>query len=210
MVKSRGPKKATSKDVQQDKRLRRLERSTPLIKTVINSQSTQAFDGSNNFHIFRLLPSGLDDQKVELAGYNFRCLSAQSTTYALNGSSVVRAIFFIYKCTVDNSGTPSVIQPLITDLLNDNADYCNSNYNPDNKSRIRVLFDKRVTHKTTSYNELIQQTKKYKKSILFMPLTDKAFVYRPFLVIMSTNPGNGIPYDNNINHDMDLMTLQLP
>lgn len=115
----------------------------------------------------------------------------------------------IYKCTADYSGaSPAYTAPLVNDILNSNTDKTLANYNPDNSSRIRVIFDRTINTNYRELNTSVFNNRMYKKSIQFMPLVDKAFVLRPFLLVVSadTDGTNKL----TVAHDTDLMTRQLP
>ena len=192
----------------QAKRIAKLERQFPLVREVINNQGNNAFTSTTTSHIFSLLPALLNDEKVELTGYNFRQnITAPSSTAgaAPPGNTVVRMIMVLYKCSVDYSGaSPSVTAPVLLDILNDNAVTTLANYNANNRNRMRILFDKTLSQTQIQANQVQRISRSYKRSISLMPTVDRAFVHRPFLLV--TTLGIGASETVTVTHDIDLQT----
>lgn len=203
--------RSTNKDKMQDKRIAKLERQFPTVAEVVNNAGSTNFTNTTQSHIYSLLPALLNGEKVEFTGYNFRQLiSAPSSTAGGTppGLSVVRMIMVLYKCTVDYSGTtPAITPPVLLDILNDNGDTTQANYNPDNRNRMRILFDRTVSQSQVLINQVQVLSRKYKRSISLMPTVDRAFVHRPFLLITTAHIGSDTV---QVSHDIDLQTRQLP
>jgi hypothetical protein len=193
-------------DKSQNKRIAKLERQFPTVRQVINNQNSLLFNDTTQSRIYDLLPTALNSEKVDLRGYRMRFLSSKDPP----DNSVVRFryILFLYKCTADYSGAATYDPPLVNDILNDNGDKTLANYNPDNASRIRVLHDRQYVSDQMVTNHVGSISKMYKKSIQFMPLIDKAFVLRPFLLVVSadTTATNKV----TLAQDIDLMVSQMP
>jgi len=193
-------------DKSQNKRIAKLERQFPTVRQVINNQNSLLFNDTTSSHVYDLLPSSLNTEKVDLRGYRFRFLSTKDP--ADNSAIRFRYIMLIYKCTADYSGAATYIQPTVNDILNDNSDKTLANYNPDNASRIRVLHDRTYVSDQMVTNHQGSHSKTYKKSIQFMPLADKAFVLRPFLIVVSGD--TGATNKVTLAQDVDLMVNQMP
>lgn len=213
---SKSRPRATKKDHLQDKRIAKLERQFPTVKEVINNTGSQTFTTSGGTpvtsHVYDLLPSALNDEKIEFLGYRFRgnVKYASATSGGTPpGDAICRYIMLMYKCTVDYSGaSPSVTSPTLLDILNDNSDVTQANYNPDNRNRMRIIFDKRVVTNQIQENYILAQSRNYKKSVSLMPTIDKAFVLRPFLLVMTNNvSGTNL---QQVSQDIDLFTRQNP
>ncbi len=200
--------RATRKDKTQDKRIAKLERQFPTVNEVVNNEASLLYNDTVSSHMYSLLPAALNDEKVEFRGYSMRNVCAQN--FSTNTAVRYRSILFLYKCTADYSsaGSPTFASPVLRDILNDNTDATIANYNPDNKSRIRILSDRTNSTTTINGSYFNRVSKMYKKSIQFMPLVDKAFITRPFLLVVATNTSAANTL--TISHDIDLMTRQAP
>lgn len=208
------PRRTNKKDSQQDKRIAKLERQFPTVKEVVNNKASVTLTDTTKSKVYSLLPDALNNEKVEFTGYDYkgfiRYTSGTGSTVAPpNSHATYRVIMLLYKCNVDPSGsTVHPTAPVIEDILNDNADGTLANYNAQNTRRMRVIFDKRGTTSDINLNYLLQQSRKYKRSISFMPTVDRAFVMRPYLVVV----GNYITDTTTfyIEHDIDIHTRQNP
>ena len=143
------PRAKTQKDKTQDKRIAKLERQFPTVNEVVNSQASLQYTDTVQSHIYSLLPAALDSEKVELRGYRSRINILQGLTGAGGDPPAVcklRCVMLIYKCTADYSsaGSPTYTAPLVNDIFNSNSDKTLANYNPDNESRMRILFDRTI------------------------------------------------------------------
>lgn len=202
------PRGKSSKDASQDKRIAKLERQFPTVNEVVNSAASLQYDDTTQGHVYSLLPASLNDEKVEFRGFSLRTLSTNSST----DKSVCRyrVLMLLYKCTADytSAGSPTFTQPVINDILNDNGDKTLANYNPDNTNRVRMIHDRVYSGQGDITNIARTVSRKYKRSISFMPLVDKAFVMRPFLIVVSadTSSTNKI----TVAYDCDLHTRQAP
>lgn len=202
------PRGKSSKDASQDKRIAKLERQFPTVNEVVNSAASLQYDDTTQGHVYSLLPASLNDEKVEFRGFNLRTLSTKDPP----DNSVVRyrILMLLYKCTADYSsaGSPTFTPPVINDILNDNSDKTLANYNPDNSNRIRMIHDRVYSADGNITNIARAVSRKYKRSISFMPLVDKAFVMRPFLVVVAadTSTTNKV----TVAYDCDLHTRQAP
>lgn len=193
-------------DKSQNKRIAKLERQFPTVRQVINNQNSLQYTDAVQSHVYDLLPTALDSEKVDLRGIRMRFLS---TVAAENVGIGFRLILLIYKCTVNNSSGPSTYTaPLVDDILNDNGDKTLANYNPDNASRIRVLHDRQYGTISGTLNLFGSISKNYKKTIQFMPLSDKAFVLRPFLIVVARDTTSSKTI--TVGVDTDLMVNQMP
>lgn len=206
------PRVKNQKDKMQDKRIAKLERQFPTINAVVNSSASLEYTDTVQSHVYSLLPATFDDEKVELRGYRSRINILQGLT-APGGdppaTAKLRCVMLIYKCTADYSGgTPTYTAPLPNDIFNSNSDKTLANYNPDNESRMRIIFDRTLNTNIRDLNTLIVNFKNYKKLISFMPLVDKAFVLRPFLVVVSADTTSTIKA--TVAHDTDLLVRQMP
>ncbi len=206
------PRAKTQKDKTQDKRIAKLERQFPTVNEVVNSAASLEYTDTTQSHVYSLLPASLDSEKVELRGYRSRINILQQLT-APGGdppaTAKVRCVMLIYKCTADYSGaSPAYTAPLVNDIFNSNGDKTLANYNPDNESRMRILYDRTINTNYRELNTLIVNFRNYKKTISMMPLVDKAFVLRPFLVVVSADTTSVIKA--TVAHDTDLLTRQMP
>ncbi len=208
------PRTKTKVDKSQDRRIAKLERQFPSVNEVVNSQASLQYTDTTQSHIYSLLPAALDSEKVELRGYRSRINVLQGLSASGEdppGKAKVRCVMLIYKCNADyaTAGSPTYTAPLVNDIFNSNGDKTLANYNPDNQSRMRIIFDRTINTNFRELNTLIVNFKNYKKSISFMPLTDKAFVLRPFLIVVSADTLAGSP-TATVAHDTDLLTRQMP
>lgn len=192
-------------DKSQNKRIAKLERQFPTVRQVINNQNSLLYTDAVQSHVYDLLPTSLDSEKVDLRGIRMRFLS---TVPAETVGIGFRLILLIYKCTVNQSGSPTYTAPLVDDILNDNNDKTLANYNPDNSSRIRVLHDRQYATISGTLNLFGSISKNYKKTIQFMPLSDKAFVLRPFLIVVARD--TTATKTLTVGVDTDLMVNQMP
>lgn len=205
---ARTPVRKPKKDAVQDKRIAKLERQFPTVNEVVNNAGSLLYDDTTSGHVYSLLPSALDNEKVEFRGYSMRNLSTKDPNTAQDVR--FRIILCLYKCTADYSsaGSPTYTPPVINDILNGNGDKTLANYNPDTRSRVRIISDRTYVTDSTITNTMVSQSKMYKRSIQFMPLVDKAFVTRPFLVIVSGDTSSSKKL--TLAHDIDLHTRQAP
>lgn len=206
------PRVKNQKDKIQDKRIAKLERQFPSVNEVANSSASLEYTDTVQSHVYSLLPSALDSQKVELRGYSSRININQGLT-APGGdppaTAKLRCVMLIYKCTADYSGaSPSYTAPLPNDIFNSNTDKTLANYNPDNVSRMRIMFDRTINTNIRDLNTLVVNFKNYKKTVSFMPLVDKAFVLRPFLIVVASGTTSTIKA--TVAHDTDILTRQMP
>ena len=206
------PRVKTKVDKMQDKRIAKLERQFPSVNEIVNSSASLQYTDAVQSHVYNLLPAALDSEKVELRGYRSRINILQGLT-APGGdppaTAKLRCVMLIYKCTADYSGaSPAYTAPLVNDIFNTNTDKTLANYNPDNESRMRIIFDRTINTNFRELNTLIVNFRNYKKTISFMPLVDKAFVLRPFLVVVSADTTANVKA--TVAHDTDLLTRQMP
>ncbi len=193
-------------DKSQNKRIAKLERQFPTVKQVINNQNSLLYTDAVQSRMTALVPAALDNEKVDIRGIRMRFLSTQDPA---TGAGVgFRMILFIYKCTVDTTGAATYTQPVVNDILNDNGDKTLANYNPDNASRIRVLHDRQYMTTGETLNSFGSVSKNYKKPIQLLPLIDKAFVLRPFLLVVARD--TTATKKITVASDIDLMTNQMP
>ena len=183
------PRVKTQVDKNQDKIIAKLERQFPSVNQIVNSSASLQYTDAVQSHVYSLLPAALDSEKVELRGYRSRINVLQGLTAPGGDPPAVaklRMVMLIYKCTADYSGgTPTYTAPLPNDIFNSNTDKTLANYNPDNESRMRIIFDRTVNTNFRELNTLVVNFKNYKKTLSFQPLVDKAFVMRPFLVVVA-------------------------
>jgi hypothetical protein len=199
----------TKTDNIQDKRIAKLERQFPTINKVISNFNSKLFNDTTTSSVVRLTDSGLDNEKVDLRGYKLRTISTKDPP----DNSVVRyrVMLFIYKCNVDNStGAATITEPVVNDILNHTiySDLTMAHLNPDNLSRIRVMYDRVHCSDQMITNIVDVHSQSYKKVVSFMPLIDKAFVLRPFVMVVSGD--TSATNKTTVATYIDLLTKQLP
>lgn len=201
------PRVKTQVDKRQDKRIAKLERQFPTVNEVVAASVSHTLNTTSPDNVAALVPLALNDEKVEFRGFSLRGREALTTAGSGNELNT-RYIVLLYKCTADYStaGSPAYIAPLITDILNSSDP--NSNYNADNTNRMRILYDTTRQHNTNNDNYTLEHRRMYKRSISLMPLTDKAFVMRPFLV--QTSFGTAAAKTIATSFNVDIMTRQAP
>ena len=204
MARKARPKSAVDKQQQKDINL--LKRLIPTQREIVETanSSTPVNTGTIN----RLYPSTLDSEKIFLSGIDFRGtgrLDPSGTTPVF-----VRIILFIYKCDVV---TGAVVDPTPSDILEMNHGI-NGLQNVNNSSRIRVLYDTTYSLQPPGSGDLSQRRqfrKFFKNQIKCMAITDKAFVHRPFsLVVGATNNTNVSPLSTLQDYNCNLHTVQMP
>lgn len=175
------PRVKTQKDKKQDQRIAKLERQFPTVNEVVSTSIATTFTDTVVSKLSKLLPVALDDEKVEFRGFNLR-RRIVLTTGATNGKNLqTRLIIFMYKCTADYSGaSPVYIVPAITDIVV-SADPL-SHLNQDNLNRMKILYDNTVSYNALSDIFQDNRSRMYKKTVSLMPITDKAFVWRLFVL----------------------------
>jgi len=200
------PRVKTQVDKSQDKRIAKLERQFPTVNEVVAVSVAKTFNAATTDDVTALMPVALNDEKIEFRGFSLRGRQSFPTTG--NGQDVnARYIVLLYKCTADYSGaTAAYTAPTISDILRSSDP--NSNYNPDNTNRMRILYDSTRQFNTYNDNYPIEYRKMYKRSISLMPLVDKAFVMRPFLVQTVFGTADQKTLVTSIN--VDTMTRQAP
>lgn len=193
-------------DRQQSRDIRALKRMMPTQKQVIvvsNSSSP-----SQNGDIYAVEPAALNDQKVLFRGIDFRC-SAEIPQDSTTGC-IMRYIVFLYKCSVDQSGNPATTTaPTVTDLLGSGTASTTSLINPENSSRIRVLYDGNISLTTENFQGVRHARVFLKRPLNLDAVTDKAFVMRPF-VFVSSNTLSSMPATVDQSFNIHAHTTQLP
>lgn len=177
----------TAVDKQQQKQINSLKRMMPTQREVVNTVNSTVATASAPI-IQRLTPVALDDERLTIRGFDMR--ASCEVDSAGTAGLFYRYLIIIYKCDVSHSaGTPSVTEPTIGDLFNQTTllNQQTALINPENASRIRVLYDTTYNlQPTLTYQGMRQYRKFFKKPLIHMATNDKAFVHRPFLVKMSS------------------------
>jgi len=203
-------KPAKKVDQQQNKRIAKLERQFPTVNETVNLNVNSSLTGAIPSTITALVPTALDSEKVEFRGFSLRAQLSNSVGSSSPNNLVYRVIVLMYKCTAvyGAAGAASYTEPQITDILQSGtANSPLANFNPDNSSRMRVLYDSQSVTDITRATNLFTKKRLYKKSITQQALVDKAFVMRPFVLFVSNMTGTDtITVVSNIH----TYTRQLP
>lgn len=197
----------TKVDKQQSKDIRMLKRALPTQREVVEvNDSTIAL--STAPVITRLSPVTLDNQKLLINGFDMRLtLNVDPTS---TDGIFYRYLIVMYKCDVSHSaGTPSVTEPTAGDIIDNRLNQTVGMVNPNNSSRIRILYDSTVNLQPPigSFQGMRTYRRFFKKPINHLATNDKAFVHRPFLLKFGSNSAaTGIVDNVAIN----VHTTQLP
>lgn len=208
---ARKPVRKNEIDKSQNKRIAKLERQFPSVNEVVNLSLTSTLTGAIPNTIGALVPTALDTEKVEFRGFSLRTQWTNSLNPPAPNNLVYRVIVLQYKCTAvyGAGGTAATYtEPTINDILQSgSANFPLANYNPDNSSRMRILYDSQQVTDVNRFTNLFSKKKLYKKSITQHSLVDKAFVMRPFVVFLSNMAGTDtITVEANIH----TYTRQMP
>lgn len=203
---ARKPRPRSAVDKQQQKDINLLKRLIPTQRNVVETAVTQT--PVNTGTINRMYPSTLDDEKIFLSGIDFRGSSLLDATQT--AAVFVRVMLFIYKCDVTAG---AVVNPTPSDILEMNHGI-NGLINPNNSSRIRVLYDTTYNLQPPGSGDLSQRRqfrKFFKNQIKCLAVNDKAFVMRPFsLIVGATNHTNVSPLGTQTDYNANLHTVQMP
>jgi len=203
-------KKQKSKvDKQQSKDIRMLKRMIPVQREVVNSTNSTIAQAATPV-IMRFTPVGLDDQKLLIRGIDFRGSITLPETSTPTDALFYRYIILIYKCDVSHSaGTPSVTEPTAADIMNLNLNIQVATPNPENSSRVRILYDSMYNlQPPTSYQSSRSFKLFFKKPLNHFATSDRAFVHRPFLLKLSSQATALTNMTEDVN--VDVHTTQLP
>lgn len=190
-------------DKQQSKDIAMLKRMLPTQKEVVENNYTGL--PLNTGEITRLTPTALDTEKILVRGIDLRLNNAISSSGT--DTEPGRYMVFVYKCDVDNSSaTPAVVLPSVSDVIDINHGI-NALINPDNASRIRVLYDTTLNLMPPNQYRAFRSFKKFfKNPIKCLSPVDKAFVHRVLMLhyTSAASVTTAAAYSCNIH------TLQLP
>ncbi|AXH78605.1 MAG: hypothetical protein [Circular genetic element sp.] len=183
----------TKVDASQNKRLAKLERNFPLVNETVSLNVSDSLTGTIPSKLVKLVPTDLDSEKIEFRGFSLRAQIGNNIAATDPNNLVYRVIILQYKCTaVYAAAGATYTEPLISDILEPGAANTPlANYNQDNSSRMRVLYDSQSSTDITRGTNLFQRKRMYKKAITQQPLVDKAFVMRPFVLFCSNMAGAG-------------------
>jgi hypothetical protein len=97
------PRVKTQKDKMQDKRIAKLERQFPTVNEVVSTSIATTFNDVTVSKLSKLLPTALDDEKIEFRGFNLRRRIVLPSGATSGKTLQTRLIVFMYKCTADYS-----------------------------------------------------------------------------------------------------------
>ena len=204
MARKARPKSAVDKQQQKDINL--LKRLIPTQREIVETANSST--PVNTGVINRLYPSTLDSEKIFLSGIDFRGSSILTT--GATEPVFVRILLFIYKCDVVSG---AVVDPQASDILEMNHG-TNGLQNVNNGSRIRMLYDTTMSLQPTGSGDTSQRRqfrKFFKNQIKCMAITDKAFVHRPYsLVVGAANNTHVSPLQTLQDYNCNLHTVQMP
>lgn len=219
-AKRRAPRKM-NKDKKQDARINRLEKMIPTVKEVVHFSNTTSTVPLTQWQLKAPYPSALHTEKVTLEGITNRLLFTIQSPDSVG--NFARVVSILYKCSVDYSQSPPVVtSPAVADVFASASAL--EFVNPDNRNRVIVLRDQTKYINNNTLNTIsFNQNKNFGKGRVMMPTTDKAFVWRPFILYYqnqnpSYSPGvddgsmslETISTNTQLEMISEMRTIQLP